>query len=424
MSEVPLAPDSPPPSRHAVTFVLITVLLDMIGFGIIMPVLPRLIEDVGHMDLAAAAFVGGWMFVAFSGAQFLFSPLMGNLSDRFGRRPLLLMAVFGLGVDYILSALAPNLWWLFLGRVLAGVCGSSWVIANAAITDITAPEQRARAFALIGAAFGLGFVIGPAVGGLLGEFGPRVPFWVAAAISAANFVYGWFVLKETLPRERRRAFDLRRANPFGTLRVFRRYPGVLPLCGVVFLYAFFSAVYPATWAFWGMAKFGWSEAMVGLTLAVFGLITAGFQAGLAGPVVGWLGERRAALAGLVIGAIAAFGYGLAGSFLAVMVLVVFHAPEGLVNPVLQSMLSRAVPEDGQGELQGGLAAIGNIAMLTGTLVLSQVFGYFMGPAVAHPTPDMAYYVAGVGLGVTALLFRLTQARAARGAENGGQDGTV
>lgn len=391
------------PGRHAFAFVLVTVLLDMVGFGIIIPVLPALIEDVGDVGLAQAAAIGGWMYFAFSLAQFVSAPLMGNLSDRFGRRPLLLLAILGLGLDYVLSALAPSLFWLFVGRVLAGVCGSSWVIANAFIADVKAPEDRARAFGLMGAAFGVGFVIGPAIGGLLGELGPRVPFWVAAGISFLNLVYGWFALPETLPRDKRRAFDWRRANPFGVFAVFRRYPGVLPLCGVLFLFYFASSVYPAIWPFWGMAKFGWSESVVGLTLAVFGLVMAGFQGGLTGPAVARWGERRVAVIGLVSACVAAAGYGLAGGLAVVVVLMVVHGPEGFVQPMLMAMMSRVVPEDAQGELQGGISAVTNIAMLAGTVTFSQVFATFMAPGSVWQTPDAAYFLAAAVLAVTLAL---------------------
>jgi DHA1 family tetracycline resistance protein-like MFS transporter len=400
------------PSRHAVTFVLVTVFLDMVGFGLIMPVLPRLIEEVGGLSLADASLVGGWMFAAFALAQFACAPLVGNLSDRFGRRPLLLLAVFGLGLDYVLSALAPTLFWLFVGRVLAGVCGSSYVIANAYIADITPPEGRARAFGLMGAAFGAGFVLGPAIGGLLGEFGARVPFWVAAALSLVNVAYGWFVLPETLPRAARRRFEWRRANPFGTLAVFRRYPGVLPLCAVLFGFYFASSVYPAVWAFWGIARFGWSEGMIGLTLAAFGIVTALFQGVLIGPAVARLGERRVAVLGLVSAVVAAAGYGLAGSLAAVLVLLVVHGPEGFVHPTLTAMLSRAVPEDAQGELQGGLSALTNIAMLGGTVFFAQVFGAFARPEAAPFLPGMPFLVAAVLLAVVLAAFAAAAGRSA------------
>ncbi len=393
-----------PVSRHAVTFVLITVFLDMVGFGLIMPVLPALIEEVGQMDLADAAWIGGWMFAAFSLAQFAFSPLVGNLSDRFGRRPLLLLAIFGLGADYLFSALAPTIFWLFVGRVIAGVCGSSYVIANAYIADVTAPEDRARAFGLVGAAFGVGFVLGPAIGGILGELGPRVPFYVAAFISGLNLIYGWFVLPETLPPEKRRAFEWRRSNPFGAFRVFARYGSVLPLCAILGVYFMASAVYPAIWAFWGMGKFGWSEGVVGLTLAAFGLVTAIFQGFVTGPAVARYGEWRVCLFGLVIAGVVAAGYGLAGSLAAVLVLLVIHGPEGFVHPMLVAMMSKAVPEDAQGELQGGIAAVMNIAMLVGTVMFAQVFSMFMQPDARVQTPDAAFFLAAALLLVTLGLF--------------------
>ncbi|MBD3786050.1 MAG: TCR/Tet family MFS transporter [Sphingomonadales bacterium] len=399
-----VAPAPSKPSRHAVGFVLLVVFLDMVGLGLILPVLPELIETVGHMTLDQAARIGGLMFAAFSLAQFLFAPMMGALSDRFGRRPLLLIAVAGLGVDYLFHALAPTVGWLFVGRVIAGVCGASHVIANAYLADITPPEGRARAFGLMGAAFGLGFVLGPAIGGLLGELGPRVPFWVAAGISAANFLYGLFVLPESLPQDRRRAFRLREANPLGVLEVFARYKGVLPLAAVFSVYFFGSAVYPAIWSFWGMAKFGWSEAMVGVSLAAFGIVWALFQGVLTGPAVRLWGEPRAALIGLIIGVVVCAGYGMATGIVAVVVLLFIHGPEGFVHPMLSAMMSRAVPEDAQGALQGGLSGAMNLMMLLGTLFFTQVFGYFLSEAAPVRTPDAAYFVAAGVLGLALVLY--------------------
>ncbi|OYX24015.1 MAG: ABC transporter permease [Rhodobacterales bacterium 32-66-7] len=397
---------SVPVSRHAVTFVLITVFLDMVGFGLIMPVLPKLIEDVGSVGIGQAAVIGGWMFASFSLAQFVFAPLMGNLSDRFGRRPLLLLAIFGLGVDFILSAWAPTLFWLFVGRVFAGVCGASWIIASAFIADVTAPADRAKSYGLMGAAFGVGFVIGPAIGGLLGEFGPRVPFWVAAGISLLNFAYGWFVLPETLAPENRRRFEWWRANPFGAFRVFATYPGVLPMVLVMGLFFFATSVYPAIWAFWGIAKFGWSEAVVGLTLAVFGLISGGFQGFLTGPAVARFGEERVALFGMVCATLVLFGYGLVGSLGAVVVLMILHGPEGFVHPVLTAMLTKRVPEDAQGELQGGISAVTNVAMLLGTVFFAFLFGHFMAEGRAWQSPDVAYLVASGCMAVTTVSYAL------------------
>lgn len=396
---------APKPARsaamnRAVIFILITVFLDMVGFGIIIPVMPALIGQVGHVSLGEAAVIGGWMAAGYSLAQFLSGPFLGNLSDRYGRRPLLLLAIGGLGVDFLLHALAPNLEWLFAGRILAGFCGASWVIANAFIADITAPEDRGRAFGLMGAAFGLGFVIGPAVGGLLGTFGPRVPFYVAAVVSGLNLIYGWFVLPETLTAANRRPFDLARANPFGAFKVFRSYPGVLPLCTVMAMFFFFSSVYPAIWPFWGKANFGWSEAMVGLTLAIFGVIMAVFQGVLTGPAVKMWGEFRVAVIGLMCAAIAATGYGMVGSLSVVIVLMVVHGPEGFVHPMLTAILSQRVPENAQGELQGGISAITNLAMLAGTVFFAQIFGWSMAADRANPSPDLPFYVAGAGLVLT------------------------
>ena len=393
-----------PVSRHAVTFVLITVFLDMVGFGLIMPVLPKLIEDVGHVTIDRAAIIGGWMFAAFSLAQFVFAPLMGNLADRYGRRPLLLLAIFGLGMDFILMALAPTLEWLFAGRIVAGICGASWIIASAYIADVTAPDDRARAYGYMGAAFGVGFVIGPAIGGLLGELGPRVPFWVAAGVSLLNFVYGIVVLPESLTVENRRPFDLWRANPFGAFRVFATYRGVLPMVLVLGLFFFSTSVYPAIWTFWGIAKFGWSEAMVGVTLAIFGLIAGAFQGGLTGPATKRFGEWGVAAFGLVCATLVLLGYGFVWSVPGVFALMILHGPEGFVHPLLTALLTKRVPEDAQGELQGGISAVTNLAMLFGTVFFAFIFGHFWAEDRAWRSTDVAYWVAAGCLVVTTALF--------------------
>ena len=395
--EIAASPSARAPSRHAIYFVLITVLLDMIGFGLIIPVLPVLIETVGHMTLAEASLVGGWMFFAYSAAQFFFGPLMGNLSDRFGRRPLLLLAILGLMLDYILQSWAPTLVWLYIGRAISGVCGASWIIANAYIADITTPEDRAKYYGMMGAAFGLGFVLGPALGGLLGEYGPRVPFYFAAGISAANLIYGYFVLPETLDAAHRRPFEWRRANPLGAFRVFQSYHGVVPMCIVLFSFFFFSSVYPAIWPFWGMAKFGWSSSMVGLTLAIFGLCMAAAQGGLTGPLVKRFGEWNVALIGFVAATIAALGYGFAGGLTMVIVMMLVHTPEGFIYPMLSALMSKAVPENAQGELQGGVSAILNVSQLLGTVFFAQMFGYFMSPGAPFQSPAMGFFIAAAGL---------------------------
>ncbi len=394
-----------PTSKYAISFVFITVLLDMVGFGLIIPVQPALIGSVAHVDVAAATIIGGWMFFAFSFGQFLLGPTLGNLSDAFGRRPLLLMAVFGLGCDYLITALAPSVGWLFVGRTLAGILGSSYVIANAFISDITPPEGRAKAFGLMGAAFGLGFVIGPAIGGLLGAFGPRVPFFVAAAISALNFVFGYFVLPETLPKEKRRTFDWARANPVGTFKIFARYPQVMPLCAVLFMYFFATAVYPAIWPFWGTARFGWSSAVLGITLAAFGLIMAITQATLAGPIVKRIGEWNAALVGMAACCLGALFFGLSTNLFWVLLILFVHAPESFVQPMLNAIMSKEVPDDAQGELQGGISSIMNIAMMVGTVFYSQAFGYFMAPNPIFVSSSAGFFIA-FGLVAITLLYLL------------------
>ncbi len=406
IAETPADVPLPPVSRHAVTFVLITVFLDMVGFGLIMPVLPKLIEDVGHVTIDRAAVIGGWMFAAFSLAQFVFAPLMGNLADRYGRRPLLLLAIFGLGMDFILMALAPTLEWLFAGRIIAGVCGASWIIASAYIADVTAPDDRAKAFGYMGAAFGVGFVIGPAIGGLLGELGPRVPFWVAAGISLINFLYGVFVLPESLSPENRRKFELWRANPFGAFRVFATYRGVLPMVLVLGLFFFSTSVYPAIWTFWGIAKFGWSEAMVGVTLAIFGLIAGAFQGFLTGPATARFGEWRVALFGMVCATLVVLGYGFVWSVLGVFVLMILHGPEGFVHPLFTALLTKRVPEDAQGELQGGLSAVMNVAMLFGTVFFALIFGHFWAEDRSWRSTDVAFWIAAGCLALTTVLFLL------------------
>jgi MFS transporter, DHA1 family, tetracycline resistance protein len=392
------------PGKYAVTFIFITVFLDMVGIGLIWPVLPRLIEDVSGSDLAGASAWNGWLFVAYGLTQFLFGPTIGNLSDAYGRRPVLLLSVFGLAVDYVLMAMAPSLIWLFIGRLIAGVCGASYTTANAYLADITAPEDRAKVFGIMGAAFGLGFIVGPAIGGLLGEFGPRVPFFVAAGLSIANFIYGWIVLPETLAPDKRRPFELSRSNPIGALKVFSSYTGVVPLGIVMFGYFTATSVYPAIWSFWGIARFGWSEATIGLTLAAFGLVMAITQGFLTGPTVKALGEWNTVILALTTSIVAALGYGLAPSIGIVILLFLVHAPEGFAQPAMTALMSREAPENAQGELQGGIASLQAIASLVGTFFFAQAFGWFMQPNPIAVTPSAGYFICAVLLVVTFVYF--------------------
>jgi DHA1 family tetracycline resistance protein-like MFS transporter len=391
-------------ARRATVFALLAVFLDVVGIGIVIPVLPRLIEEVGGLGLDGAARAGGWLFAVYSLGQFVFAPLAGSLSDRFGRRPLLLLAISGLAVDYVVQALAPSLVWLFVGRTVAGVCGSSHVIAGACLADVSTPETRARAFGRMTAAFGLGFVLGPAIGGLLGEFGTRVPFWCAAAMAGANVLFGYFALPETLPPDGRRRFRLREANPFGVLAVFARFSGVLPLAGILALYFFGTSIYAAIWPFWGMAKFDWSSAVVGLTLAASGLTIALLQGFGTGPAVARFGERHLALFGIAGSTLTMVGFGLTDSTIVVLVLLVLNAVEGFVHPMLTALMSKAVPEDSQGALQGGISALLSLAMLTGSLFYTGAFGYFLSDRAPFRSPDVAFYIAATVLAATLVLF--------------------
>lgn len=380
-------------ARRATIFALLAVFLDVVGFGLIIPVMPRLIEEVGHTGLDGAARIGGWLFAAFSLAQFIFAPLAGALSDRFGRRPLLLLAIAGLAVDYVVQALAPTVLWLFAGRLIAGVCGSSYVIANACLADISSPENRARSFGRMTAAFGLGFVLGPAIGGLLGEFGTRVPFWSAAILAGVNFLFGLFALPETLASGNRRAFRWREANPLGVFAVFGRYTGVLPYALVLTVFFFGTSIYPAIWPFWGMAKYGWSGTTVGLTLAASGLTVALLQGFGTGPTVTRWGEKRMAIIGLAGSAATCVGFGLSPTTVIVVVMLVVNAVEGFVHPMLAALMSRAVPEDTQGALQGGISALMNLAMLVGAVFYAQAFGFFLSEAAPVRSPDVPFFIA-------------------------------
>ncbi len=400
-------------ARRATVFALVAVFLDVVGFGLVIPVLPRLIEEVGHIGLDGAARIGGWLFAAFSLAQFVFAPLAGALSDRFGRRPLLLLAIAGLAVDYVVQALAPTVLWLFVGRLIAGVCGSSYVIANACLADVSSPESRARSFGRMSAAFGLGFVLGPAIGGMLGEFGTRVPFWSAAALAGGNFLFGLLALPETLPRESRRALRWHEANPLGVLAVFGRYSGVLPYALVLTVFFFGTSIYAAIWPFWGMAKYGWSGTTVGLTLAASGLTVALLQGFGTGPAVARWGESRMAMVGLAGAAATCIGFALSPTTAVVLVMLVINAIEGFAHPMLSALMSKAVPEDTQGALQGGISALMNLAMLLGAIFYTQAFGYFLSEDAPVRSPDISFFIAAA-LMLLALGLFVRQARRVAG----------
>ncbi len=337
------------PSKHALAFIFLTVLIDTIGFGIIMPVMPQLIVELTGETVPHATLLAGGLLTTYAVLQFMCGPVMGNLSDRFGRRPVLLASLAAFAFDYALMGFAPTIAWLFLGRAIAGIAGAVYSPAMAYIADVSTPEKRAQSFGVMGAAFGLGFILGPSLGGLLGELGPRAPFFAAAALGALNFFYGVFVLPESLPPERRRKFEWKRANPLGTLTALRRYPAVIAIAGAVFLWQLAHQVYPATWSFFATIRFGWSPAMIGGSLAFVGVLMAFTQGYLTGKVVPRIGEYRAALIGMGSGLLSMLAMAFAtqtwGAYSALLV----GALQGLAYPSMNAIMSKQVPPDQQGE---------------------------------------------------------------------------
>jgi len=384
------------PNRRAILFIFITLLIDSIGFGIIMPVLPELIMQVSGTSLSQAARYGGWLYFVYAFAQFFSAPVIGNLGDRFGRRPVLLSALFALGIDYLVMGIAPTLAWLFVGRCISGIVGASYSPAYAYIADVTPPEKRAQNFGFVSAAFGLGFVLGPAIGGLLGSFGSRTPFFVAAGLALANATFGLLALPESLPRERRRAFEWSRANPFGTLMQLRKQPVVVGLAGVAFLWILGHQVLPSTWAFYTMLRFGWSEAAVGLSLAAAGIVMAISQGGLTKILVPKLGgEQRAALVGLLSGAAVYCCYAFAPSGWVMYIGILGWGLAAMSWPSLNALMSQQVPPNAQGELQGGLASLSSLAAILGPPLMTQLFGTFSDTAAAVYFPGAPFLAAAL-----------------------------
>ncbi len=383
------------PGKHALIFIAITVLLDTIGFGLILPVLPTFLVRLTGLGVSEAAIYGGWLAFVYAVMQFVCAPVLGNLSDRYGRRPVLLFAVGTLGIDYLIMGFAPTIGWLFLGRTIAGIAGASFTPAYACVVDISPPERRAQNFGLVSAAFGVGFILGPALGGLLGALGPRAPFFTAACLSLVNYAYGVWVLPESLAPENRRAFDWKRANPLGTLLQVRKYPVVLGLLGALFLWMVAHQVMPATWTFYTKSRFGWSEATIGASLALAGLIMATSQAVLLRSIVPLVGERRAALTGIAVACVGYAGYATAtqGWMMFAWLLTWFFG--ATVMPGTNALLSHRVPADAQGELQGAVASLFSLSSIVGPPLMTQVFGHFSSPAAPLRFPGAAFLMAAI-----------------------------
>jgi MFS transporter, DHA1 family, tetracycline resistance protein len=397
--------------RNPLIFIFVTRLIDAMGFGIVMPVLPQLLLHMGEPDIAAATRTGGWLILTYAVLQFFFGPVIGNLSDRFGRRPVILASLFAYGVDYLLMGFAPSILWLFLGRAIAGIAGAVYVPANAFIADVTPPDRRAHAFGLIGSAFGLGFILGPGIGGLLGEMGVRAPFFVAAALAGVNFLFGMFVLPESLPLERRRAFSWRRANPFGALvTMLEDYPGVLLYALATTAYLIGNNVYPSTWAFYTTAKFDWSTGMIGASLMVTGIAMALAQVFITGRLSKRIGEARAAILGLSMAVVVAIGYALISRGWLVFPLLLIGAVQAIAYPALNALMSRTVPANAQGELQGAIASFSSIANVLGPLMMTQTLAFFTSAIAPVYFPGAAFVVAGL-VNLIAILILLTRRHA-------------
>nr|WP_294903076.1 TCR/Tet family MFS transporter [uncultured Lacibacter sp.] len=379
----------------AIGFIFITLLIDVIGFGIIIPVMPSLIEELGHATVSQASQIGGWLLFAFAITQFVFSPLVGNLSDRYGRRPVILASLFGFAIDYLFLAFAPTLGWLFVGRIVAGITGASFTAASAYIADISTPEDRAKNFGMIGAAFGLGFVIGPAVGGLLGDFGPRVPFMVAAALCLLNFLYGLFVLPESLKPENRRKFEWVRTLPFVSLIRLRKYPAIGGLVIALFLVYLGSHAVHSNWSFFTIERFKWDSKMIGISLAVVGLLVGAVQAGLTRVVNPRLGNEKSIYIGLALYAFGMFLFSLATQSWMMFAFLVPYCLGGICGPALQSVMTGFVPANQQGELQGSLSALMSFSSILGPVMMTNVFAAFTGPKAPVYFPGAPFVLGSV-----------------------------
>lgn len=362
--------------NRAILFILVTILIDTIGFGMIAPVMPELIRELTGEGFAEAARYGGSLMFLFAAVQFVAAPILGNLGDRFGRRPVLLISLAALGVDYIVIALAPTIFWLFIGRFISAIASATFATANAYIADVSPPDDRARHFGYLSAAWGLGFMLGPVVGGVLGEYGARVPFWAAAGLALVNVFYGLFVLPESLPKASRRLFDWKRANPIGALMQIRKYPVVLGLLIVLVPYQIAHDANPAIWGYYTMHKFGWSTSMVGASLFVVGATIMFVNALLVGPVIERWGEARSVLIGFSGMAIGFLMFAFASDGWMVFAGIFPFAMVGVASPAIRGMMSNRVGADAQGELQGATASLMSLTMIFSPLIMTELFHEF------------------------------------------------
>jgi MFS transporter, DHA1 family, tetracycline resistance protein len=386
-------------------FIFITILLDVIGLGLIIPVLPKIINHFVGNDLPLAARYSGMLMGVYALMQFFFAPVIGALSDQFGRRSVLLFALFGFGLDYILLALAPDITWLIVGRVIAGITGASYTTATAYIADISAPEERGKNFGLVGAAFGVGFVIGPVIGGLLATYDLRLPFWFAAGLTFINWLYGYFILPESLSKENRRPFNWKRANPVGSLLQLNKYPTIIGMLGAVICLYLSQQIHPSTWAFFTMKQFDWSPFEVGLSLAFVGLMIGAVQGGLIRVITPKLGNRKAVIFGMVFYTIGFLLFSFASQGWMMYAIMVPFALGGISGPTLQGMISSQVEPNQQGELQGAMTSLMAVTAFIGPLLHSNLFSYFTSKEAPIYFPGAAFLLGSM-LSIVALFILL------------------
>jgi DHA1 family tetracycline resistance protein-like MFS transporter len=382
--------------KAAMGFIFITLLIDVTGFGLIIPVMPQLIEKLlGVADNSKASLYGGWLTFAYAIMQFLFAPVLGNLSDKYGRRPILLFSLLGFGIDYLFLSFAPTIAWLFVGRVIAGITGASFTTASAYIADISTAENRAQNFGMIGAAFGLGFILGPMIGGLLGEFGPRIPFLVAAGLALLNAAYGYFVLPESLDQQHRRPFEWKRANPLGSLLQLKKYPAVIGLVGSLILVYLAAHSVQSNWSFFNIEKFKWTPKLIGISLAVVGLLVGAVQGGLVRIVNPKIGNEKSVYLGLALYALGLLLFAFASQSWMMFVFLVPYCLGGIAGPALQSIISGHVPPNEQGELQGALTSLISVTSIVGPLLMTGLFAYFTKPGAPVYFPGVSFLLGSL-----------------------------
>jgi DHA1 family tetracycline resistance protein-like MFS transporter len=412
-----------PHRQPAVKFILLTLFLDVLGFGLLIPVAPRLVAELQGQGTAAAATTYGLLITMYAAMQLVFAPVLGSLSDRFGRRPVILIALFGSGLDYFAMALAPSVAFLFITRAINGISGANFTACNAYIADVTPPEKRAAAFGMVGAAFGLGFIFGPLLGGWLGHMDIRLPFIVAGVLTLLNWLYGCFVLPESLPRDRRRAFSLARANPLGTLTHLMRYPLVLGLSGALFLLNLAMFSLHTTWVLYTAHRYGWDSVQTGVSLALVGVGAAVVQGGLARRIIPALGEPRSLIVGIAIGAVAYAGYGLATQGWMIYAIILVASLGGIAGPAGQAIITKTVLPTEQGEVQGALTSLQSLAQIVAPPVAAGVFAYSISGRAPVEVPGAVYLLssllAGLGLVVAVLVLRRWGPGQGAGAGGGG-----